>query len=152
MTKILEKLQSKFGENYSFKVLDIDTQELELKWLSNIEVICNIHHTKFTDLAINILHREYPCQNCERETEEKIEVKPKKNRNVEKLIRDFKEKHGEKFGYHDIEFSYKTMKEYVWIKCKTHNHWFQQSPNNHLNTKICCPKCLDELYNIKEGR
>lgn len=141
---MLKKLEDKFGNNYEFSIVYLDSK---LPSLSMIKTECKKHNTETEDLFINILHKTNPCLQCLMAMEENDDMKinTRKKRNFEELINDFKEKHGDRFQYHDIEYSFNSMREYVWIKCKEHNLWFQQTPNNHLKTNVCCPKCLENI-------
>ena len=141
---MIPKLEQKFGKNYTFSVIESNPT---LPSLSRIRTKCLVHKTETDDLFINLLHKPLPCLQCLME-DVIVETKVKrKKRNVDELISDFEKKHKGRFMYHDIQYSFKTMKDLVWIKCKKHNHWFEQSPVNHLNTEICCPKCVDEFIN-----
>ena len=131
-----------FGKNYEFTVIESNPT---LPSLSKIRTRCSIHNTETDDLFINLLHKPKPCLECLMEGEVVQPKAKRRKRTVDELIQDFETKHQDKFMYHDIQYSFKTMKDFVWIKCKKHNHWFQQSPVNHLNTEICCPKCYEEF-------
>ena len=97
-----------------------------------------------------------PCEACEKEASNVLnlngatEVK-RVRRTIDGLVSDFKLKHGNRFRYHDLYDTYSTMKHKVWIKCVKHNHFFRQTPINHLNTEICCPKCIEEIYKFPKS-
>lgn len=55
------------------------------------------------------------------------------------FINKAKEKYGDKFDYSKVKFI--PHHRLITIICKEHGE-FQQSPQNHLNHKYCCPKCV----------
>lgn len=141
---ILTELVKKFGNGYEFQIIE----ESDILTLSRVRATCLKHKTCYEALYINLLHMLAPCEDCEIEIALSKCLKlngTRKTRDVESLIKDFKLKHGDKFSYHDLYDEYENMKTKVWIKCKKHSVWFQQTPINHLNTEICCPKCMEEI-------
>lgn len=142
---MVHKLNYKFGNIYEFSILEHNDK---LPSLSMIRTYCKKHFNYTDDLYLNILHKPKPCLQCLLDYDGVEEtMKPtRKKRTISELIEDFKIKHPDRFMYHDIEYSFTTMKDLVWIKCIEHNHWFQQTPINHLNTNICCPKCKNNYF------
>ena len=146
---IIALLESKFGTGYFYEIIDIN----DIKSLSTIKITCKEHNTEAVGLFINFMHQSNPCPAC-REliegvvggVEMKTKVSRKKWELVE-LIEEFERIHGDRFLYHDLPYYYVNTKVPVNIKCVKHNHFFKQTPSNHLNTKICCDKCLEELAN-----
>lgn len=65
---------------------------------------------------------------------------------IEKSI----EKHGNKFNYNEIKF--KTAHTKVKIKCNKHDFFFYQTPNLHLTSDFCCPKCKNEYKSESSPR
>lgn len=146
INKILTELYEYFPSgNFEFEVTDLH----DISYLSRIRVHCKIHDEYSEDLFVNLLHKKVPCMQCTRlmtfDIEEEKQIR--KKRTVEELIQEFKKRHGDRFMYHDVPFSFKTMGDKVWIKCIKHNYFFEQTPNNHLKTNICCPKCFEETKN-----
>lgn len=141
---MIPKLKDMFGNNYEFSILEYNNN---LPSLSRVRTKCMKHNIETDDIFLNILHKPKPCITClmEDSTSEISVKQTRTKRTISQLIEDFKKVHQDRFMYHDIEFSFRTMKELVWIKCKKHNHWFQQTPANHLTTRICCPKCYEEF-------
>lgn len=130
-----------FGDNYEFKI-DLDSDRNI--YLQEVECTCLKHKKKERHLFINLLTHQRPCSECSKD-EKGTSIYSRTKRDVFSLIEAFKKKHGDKFLYHDVPYSYISMKEYIWIKCKKHDWFFQQTPINHLNTTICCPKCIEEF-------
>lgn len=62
--------------------------------------------------------------------------------NKEKFIEKSKKIHGENIDYSLV--NYKTNKIKVLLKCKKHNHIFEQSPNSHLRGQSC-PLCKESI-------
>ena len=149
---IIELLETKFGKEYEYRVIE----QNDIASLSLIEVECKKHKTLASGLFLNLMHRESLCIHCREEKEGiTVEVSNKKTRTkweLVSLIDKFEEIHQGKFLYHDLVYSYKNMKTLVWIKCIKHNHFFQQTPNNHIYSKICCPICLDEFNKAKDTK
>lgn len=141
---MISKLNQMFGQEYEFTVLELNKT---LPSLSRIRTRCKKHDLETDDLFLNMLHKPKPCLGCLLEAEGTgITIRQiRRKRSVDELIEEFKAKHGTKFMYHDIPYSFTTMKDFVWIKCVKHNHFFKQSPVNHLNTQICCPICYEEF-------
>jgi hypothetical protein len=63
------------------------------------------------------------------------------------IIRDFKEVHGNKYGYLEVE--YKTMHTKIKIYCSKHGS-FEKTPNAHTRQKQGCPKCAGEAQKIRQ--
>jgi hypothetical protein len=152
---IIELLETKFGKGYEYRVIE----QNDIASLSLIEVECKEHKLIDRGLFLNLMHRESLCPQCrenfQKENGITVEVSNKKTRTkweLVSLIDKFEEIHQGKFLYHDLVYSYKNMKTPVWIKCIKHNHFFQQTPNNHLNSKICCPICLDEFSKANDTK
>ena len=146
---IIALLENKFGAGYFYEIIDTN----DIKSLSTVKITCKEHNTEVVGLFINFMHQNKPCPHC-REliegVEEGFEMKPKVSRKkweLVELIEEFERIHGGRFLYHDLPYSYVNMKTPCWFKCVKHNHFFQQLPSNHRNTKVCCPKCLEELVN-----
>lgn len=145
---IIALLESRFGSNYIYEVLEYN----EIKSLSMVRVICKKHNNVEEGLVINLLHKKIPCGICEEEDGgniegEKVEKLNRKKYQLAELIEKFESIHGNRFLYHDLAYFYVNMKTPCWFKCVKHNHFFKQTPSNHITGKICCPKCLEELVN-----
>lgn len=64
------------------------------------------------------------------------DLKSKKDIFIEEATRI----HGKKFNYSEIEYINTRIK--VKIYCNSCKIYFNQTPNNHLNSKFPCPSCL----------
>ena len=145
---IIALLTARFGDLYLYEIIELN----EIKSLSMVRVICKKHHNVEEGLVINLLHRKIPCSICEEEDGgniegEKVEKLNRKKYQLAELIEKFEAVHGNRFLYHDLAYYYVNTKVPVNIKCVKHNHFFKQTPSNHLKSKICCDKCLEELVN-----
>ena len=151
---IIELLETKFGKGYEYRVIE----QNDIASLSLIEIECKEHNLVERGIFLNLMHRDINsmCAYCREESGGiTVEVSNKKTRikwELVSLIDKFEEIHQGKFLYHDLVYSYKNMKTPVWIKCIKHNHFFQQTPNNHLNSKICCPICLEEFSKVNDTK
>ena len=143
----MQELIHKFGNNYRYEILEDNV----IKLLCKVRVTCMKHSEVVEDLVINLLHKEFPCMECVRENigidDGIIMKKTRKKWELLELIGEFENIHKDKFMYHDLPYSFKGLNKKVWIKCVKHNHFFKQTPSNHITGKICCPKCLEELAN-----
>lgn len=149
---IIELLETKFGKGYEYRVIE----QNDIASLSLIEVECKEHKITDRGLFLNLMHRESLCPYCREESGGiTMEVSNKKTRTkweLVSLIEKFEVVHGDRFLYHDLAYFYVNMKVPVNIKCIKHNHFFKQTPNNHLNSKICCPICLDEFSKANDTK
>lgn len=65
-----------------------------------------------------------------------------KKKTTEEFIEQAKAIHGDKYDYSKTE--YQGCKKKVCIICKEHGE-FQQTPDNHINSKQGCPKCANNV-------
>jgi len=142
--EIIQILSDKFKNMFHSQTIEKNYKSLT----EPISLTCFIHGITVTDTPANLLYKTYPCPECARENSDKeneVRTIPRKKREVDEVIAEFRDLHGDRFDYSLVEKYYKNMKSYVWIYCKKHDLAFQQTPINHLNSKQACPKCLGEL-------
>lgn len=109
----------------------------ETKYInSNIKVkIKCCKHGAFYQLPFNHLNG-HSCDKCAREI-----ASNDKRLTREEIINKFKEVHGDKYDYNEVE--YKAYNIPVRIKCKEHGIFFQR-PYAHINGQGC-PQCKQSL-------
>lgn len=120
-----------------------DLSLLEYKNLrSKIIIICN-NHGEFTIGAREFI-RGSGCQKCSK----KISIMNLTHQKLNKICRkdNFIKKAKEKFNFDYSLVEFKNLRTPVKIICKKHGV-FKQKPIVHLNSKIGCPKCFENVLN-----
>ena len=95
-------------------------------------------HGDFLQSPTNHIHNGFGCAECacvRRGLESRL--------SQEDIILRFKERHGDKYCYSQVE--YDGIYTPVRIFCKEHNNWFLQKPNDHFSG-TGCRLCIDKGY------
>jgi Zn finger protein HypA/HybF involved in hydrogenase expression len=119
------------GNDYSYN------NSVYLGCKSKIEIKCNTCHFIFWQEADAHLYGN-GCPNCKAKNISNSLNELYSPRFVEKAKRI----HGEKFDY--SKSKYITLYKTVIIICNTCNTEFEQTPQNHYRSNICCPKCISQ--------
>lgn len=117
------------GNKYDYSKVNLN------KITDEIIIICKLHG-EFKQTAKNHINCKNGCPKCNGGV--KI--------NTEEYLKRAKEKHGEKFGYDNV--NYKKSHEEIEIDCKRHGR-FKQMAYMHLQSEHCCPLCVAELTSSK---
>jgi len=123
LDKVIEDFKNVHGNKYDYsKVIYKDSK-------TPIEIICTIHGSFFQQPNG---HLSYGCQKCSND---------KSRKNLDKVIKDFRKVHGNKYDYSKVQYENTTTK--VEIICPEHGKFFQM-PMNHRNGNGC-PKCKNSF-------
>lgn len=112
----------------------------------NVVITCPIHGD-FLQTPTNHVHNAFGCSECaitERSLARKL--------SQEDVLLRFRERHGDKYCYSEVE--YDGIYSPVKILCKEHNHWFLQKPTDHFNGTGCkfCANKSRSLNNTGTSR
>jgi uncharacterized protein YbaR (Trm112 family) len=120
------------GDKYDYSLVEYKTCD------GKIEIKCKKdEHGIFEQQANNHL-QGHGCPKCRSDLISKIQ------RSTSTIFTTQADKiHKGKFDYSLV--NYKTNNIPVDIICKKHNITFQQTPDNHMSSKFCCPLCCSEL-------
>jgi hypothetical protein len=100
-----------------------------------MKIFCKEHNSFFMQNSNNHLQGQgCPCGKIERISKSNTKY------TKEIFILEAEKKHGDKFDYKLVDFQ--GIKKHVKIICKKHNFIFEQTPDSHLGSVRCCPKCL----------
>lgn len=94
---------------------------------SKVVIICPIHG-EFTQLARNHLSKKSGCKACSKKIKHTTDSFITKARSI----------HGTRYDYSLVDYQKKSV--HVKIICPVHGI-FEQTPNNHFNSKIGCNQC-----------
>jgi hypothetical protein len=125
--EILNRLQTKYGSRYSYKIVDIKNLH------DKIKIICKEHGES------NIIIWDHLsgsiCKGCSNENRKNLQ----KIGNSEFIRRSINRLGEGEYDYSMVDYINNRTK--VKIKCIEHNHIFEQLPNQHINGNISCPYC-----------
>lgn len=129
------KANAVHGSRYSYEKVDY------VNSVTKVEIICKKHGSYMQTPVAHISGQGCPL--CGLET-----ISKKKRFTTSEIIEKFKEVHGDKYDYSQVE--YKGLKEKVKIKCHEHG-FFLQTPADHIYSKAGCPICAS-IINGKQQR
>lgn len=115
------------GDKYDYSLVEYKSSHAKIK------IICKVHGVFEQSASGHLVGRG--CRICGGWVKS----------NTEEFILKANKKHKSNFDYSLV--NYVNAKTNVKIVCRIHG-CFEQTPNNHLNSKICCPLC--ENQQIKE--
>ena len=98
-----------------------------------ITIKCNIHGYFTRNVA-----RGFECIECMKQRRADFQ-----RMTLEEFVKRATIIHNGKYDYSLVEYS--TARKYVKIRCKIHNHVFEQAPHTHLNGKGCALCRNDKL-------
>lgn len=130
--EIIEKIQSLFGERYSFEKVVYKAMKVPIILVCHEKDENGVEHGDFSMRPVNIFSSHQECPKCSKQSRIRLQRKP-----VEKFIEEAKIVHGDLYEYHKVDYINTNSK--VCIVCKIHGD-FWQTPSNHLNGKGC-PCC-----------
>jgi len=137
MTELfIEKAKLVHGDKYDYSKVDYKN--------SSIKVIINCQeHGEFYKTPSKHTDAKQGCAKCSGR------YKP----TTDEIIEKARSVHGDKYDYSETIYVNGTTK--IKIICKIHGD-FEQTPNNHIGLKQCCPKCCgrnkDTPEFIKDAR
>jgi len=132
ITEFIKKAKKVHGDKYDYSHAEYINCHIPMK------IFCKEHNVFFMQNSNNHLQG----QGCSCGRSKKISIGNSKY-TLESFIEKAREKHEDRFDYNLVEF--KDVKKNVKIICKKHNYIFEQSPDSHLRSVHCCPKCLKEI-------
>lgn len=125
----IRKAREVHGDLYDYKFA------IYLSANTKVCIVCPIHK-KFWQKPFHHI-RGSNCQRCAKESADK-----KQTKNLLELISEFKEAHGDKFGYDKVVYKNKMTK--IIISCKKHGD-FETHPQTHKEGVFGgCKECSDE--------
>lgn len=123
----LEKAIKKHGKKFNY------SETRYKRWNKKVVIICKIHGRFSLRPEAHLFGQG--CKKCQYEFANSL--------STEEFIKMAKEKFGSRFDYSNVK--YKRWKARVTIICKKHNLSFTQAPQQHLNKRITCRKCMKEI-------
>ena len=130
--EIIEKLQSVFGERYSFEKVKYKAMKVPIILVCHEKDENGIEHGDFSMRPVNIFSSHQECPKCSKESRIKLQRKP-----VEKFIEEATKVHNGLYEYHKVNYINTNTK--VCIVCPIHGD-FWQKPADHL-IGHGCPYC-----------
>lgn len=119
--ELILEFQGVHGDRYSY-------EKVKYKGYSKkIEITCKVHGSFFQTPASHL--QGAGCSTCS-------QIHSQRN-----IIKKFKEKHGEKYGYERVV--YISLDERVEIYCKQHKEYFWQTPTQHRRGSGCTKCCRE---------
>ena len=130
--EIIGKIQSLFGERYSFEKVIYKSMKVPIILVCHEKDENGVEHGEFSMRPVNIFSSHQECPKCSQESRIRLQRKP-----VEKFIEEAAKVHGGLYEYYKVNYINTSTK--VCIVCPIHGD-FWQTPSNHLNGKGC-PYC-----------
>lgn len=118
------------GDKYDYSKVEYKKSK------TKVIIGCREHNVEFKQTPSNHL-KGSGCRKCAFEkTGETLRS------SVGEFIKKAKEIHGDKYDYSKVEYKATNIK--IIITCKMHNIKFKQTPDNHLQSKEGCSRCLSK--------
>ena len=130
--EIIEKLQSLFGDCYSYEKVEYKAMKVPITLVCHERDADGAEHGEFSMQPVNIFSSHQGCPKCSKENRIRLQRKP-----LEKFIEEAKKVHGSIYDYHKVNYINTSTK--VCIVCPIHGD-FWQSPTGHLKGHGC-PYC-----------
>lgn len=126
---LIQEFKAVHGDRFGY-------EKVQYKGYSKkIEIICKVHGSFFQTPASHL--QGAGCSACS------------KSNSQENIIKMFKEKHGDKYGYERVV--YLSLDSKVEIYCKHHKEYFWQTPSHHKRGSGCTKCCREKaLINQSE--
>jgi hypothetical protein len=134
--EFIERAIAKHGDKYDYSLVKYVSSQ------TKILIICNFCGDLFEQIPNSHL-QGCGCDNCAH----RINHENQKLDEIE-VVRRCKEKHGDKYGYSNI--NYKNSSTPIDILCKTCGNPFSQLYGNHINQNQGCPKCIERGCSRKQ--
>ena len=130
--EIIEKLQSLFGNRYSYEKVVYKAMKVPITLVCHEKDKDGIEHGEFSMRPVNIFSSHQECPKCYDDRRSRLQRKP-----LERFIEEANRIHNGLYEYYKVEYVNGRTK--VCIVCPIHGD-FWQSPTNHLKGKGC-PYC-----------
>ena len=126
--ELLKRFDNLFKDKYNFNYEIGDVKGVHDK----IKLICDKHGDSYVRIWDHL--NGTICKECSNENRRRLQSKGTDN-----FIKISKSKFGNKFDYSKVNYVNNRTK--IDLICKEHNLEFYQTPSQHLNGNISCPKC-----------
>ena len=125
---LIQEFRGVHGERYGYEKVEY------VGYSKKVKIICKIHGPFYQPPASHL--QGAGCSTCS------------KSHSQENIIKIFKKKHGDKYGYERVV--YISLDERVEIYCKHHKEYFWQTPSHHKRGSGCTKCCREKALVSQE--
>lgn len=125
---LIQEFRWVHGERYGYEKVEY------VGYAKKVKIICKIHGPFFQTPASHL--QGAGCSTCS------------KSHSQENIIKIFKKKHGDKYGYERVV--YISLDERVEIYCNHHKEYFWQTPSHHKRGSGCTKCCREKALISQE--
>ena len=131
----IAKAKAKHGDKYDYSKVVYERSN------KKVIIICP-EHGEFEQIANDHL-QGCGCTECG-----KLSIAESRKRDVDSVLKGFRDVHGDKYDYSKVEHEYLDVNNKVTIICPIHGE-FPQRPKDHLEGHGC-PKCVPKISSTEQ--